>query len=56
MDDLVIVESPTKANTINRYLGSRYKVLSSKGHVRDLPKKELGVEIEDGFKPTLVVN
>jgi len=56
MENLVIVESPTKANTISRYLGSKYKVLSSKGHVRDLPEKELGVEIEDGFRPTLVVN
>lgn len=56
MDNLVIVESPTKANTIDRYLGSEFKVLSSKGHVRDLPEKELGVEIEDGFRPTLVVN
>lgn len=56
MENIVIVESPTKANTIDRYLGPRYRVLSSKGHVRDLPKKELGVEIENGFKPTLVVN
>jgi len=56
MDNLVIVESPTKANTINRYLGSKFEVLSSKGHIRDLPKKELGVEIEKGFQPTLVVN
>lgn len=56
MEDLVIVESPTKANTINRYLGSRYEVLSSKGHIRDLPEKELGVDIENGFQPTLVVN
>ncbi|MFB6291465.1 MAG: type I DNA topoisomerase [Candidatus Bipolaricaulia bacterium] len=56
MDNLVIVESPTKANTINRYLGSKFEVLSSKGHVRDLPEKELGVEIEKGFQPTLVVN
>ncbi len=56
MENLVIVESPTKANTINRYLGSAYKVLSSKGHIRDLPQKELGVEIENGFRPTLVVN
>lgn len=56
MENLVIVESPTKANTISRYLGSKYEVLSSKGHVRDLPEKELGVEIEDGFRPTLVVN
>lgn len=56
MDNLVIVESPTKANTINRYLGSEFEVQSSKGHVRDLPEKELGVKIEDGFQPTLVVN
>src|SRR6056297_1641734 len=56
MENLVIVESPTKANTISRYLGSKYEVLSSKGHVRDLPEKELGVEIEKGFQPTLVVN
>ncbi|MFW6071056.1 MAG: type I DNA topoisomerase [Candidatus Bipolaricaulota bacterium] len=56
MDNLLIVESPTKANTINRYLGPEFEVLSSKGHVRDLPEKELGVEIEDGFRPTLVVN
>lgn len=56
MDNLLIVESPTKANTINRYLGSEFEVLSSKGHVRDLPEKELGVEIEEGFQPTLVVN
>ncbi len=56
MANLLIVESPTKANTINRYLGSNFEVLSSKGHVRDLPEKELGVEIEKGFQPTLVVN
>jgi len=53
--NLVIVESPTKANTIERYLGSDFKVLSSKGHVRDLPEKELGVNLEDDFEPTLVV-
>ncbi len=56
MENLVIVESPTKANTINRYLGSKFDVLSSKGHVRDLPERELGVKIEDGFQPKLVVN
>ena len=56
MANLLIVESPTKANTINRYLGANFEVLSSKGHVRDLPEKELGVEIEKGFQPTLVVN
>ena len=54
MKQVVIVESPTKANTINKYLGSGYKVLSSKGHVLDLPRKELGVKIEDGFEATFV--
>ncbi len=50
MSNLVIVESPAKANTIRGYLGSSYKVTASKGHVRDLPKSKLGVDIEDGFK------
>ncbi len=50
MANLVIVESPTKAGTIKNYLGSNYKVLASKGHVRDLPKSTLGVDIDDGFK------
>jgi DNA topoisomerase-1 len=49
--DLVIVESPTKAKTIERYLGSGYKVLASRGHVRDLPKKDLGVDVERNFEP-----
>jgi len=48
---LVIVESPTKARTIGKYLGSPYVVLSSQGHVRDLPKKELGVDVENEFTP-----
>ncbi|MFQ5795531.1 MAG: type I DNA topoisomerase [Candidatus Bipolaricaulia bacterium] len=52
---LVIVESPTKANTIGRYLGRGFKALSSKGHVRDLPKKELGVDIEHDFTPRLLL-
>ena len=51
MTKLVIVESPTKARTIGRYLGSPYVVLSSQGHVRDLPRKDLGVDIENGFTP-----
>ena len=51
---LVIVESPAKARTINKYLGSGYTVKASMGHVLDLPKKELGVDIEDGFKPTYI--
>ena len=48
--NLVIVESPAKAATINSYLGSGYKVIASKGHVRDLPKSTLGVDIEHQFK------
>ncbi|MGD8816424.1 MAG: toprim domain-containing protein, partial [Acidobacteriota bacterium] len=49
---LVIVESPAKARTINRYLGDAYNVKASMGHVRDLPKKGLSVDIEKGFTPT----
>ena len=52
--NLVIVESPAKSKTIEKYLGSDYKVLSSKGHIRDLAtsgKYGFGVDIEDGFKP-----
>src|SRR4051812_35977202 len=49
---LVVVESPAKAKTINKYLGKNYKVLASMGHVRDLPKSKLGVDIEDGFEPS----
>ena len=48
---LVIVESPSKAKTISRYLGSRYKVVASVGHVRDLPKSKLGIDIENDFEP-----
>ena len=51
---LVIVESPAKARTIGRYLGSWYDVAASVGHVRDLPKKELGVDVERGFEPEYV--
>ncbi len=49
MANLVIVESPSKASTIKGYLGSNYKVVASKGHVRDLPKSSLGVDIENNF-------
>ncbi|MEW6354811.1 MAG: type I DNA topoisomerase [Planctomycetota bacterium] len=49
---LVIVESPAKAKTINRYLGSAYTVKASMGHVRDLPPRRMGVDIEHGFEPT----
>ena len=51
MADLVIVESPAKAKTIERYLGSGYKVVASMGHLRDLPKSKLGVDIDAGFEP-----
>ncbi len=51
MANLVIVESPAKANTIKGYLGSNYKVIASKGHIRDLPKSTLGIDIENGFEP-----
>ncbi len=51
---LVIVESPAKARTIGRYLGNGYDVAATVGHVRDLPKKELGVDVEDGFEPQYV--
>ena len=51
---LVIVESPSKAKTIGKFLGSRYKVVASVGHVRDLPKSKLGVDIEDDFEPQYI--
>lgn len=51
---LVVVESPAKAKTIERILGTEYKVMASMGHLRDLPKKILGVEIDNGFKPEYV--
>ena len=54
MSDLVIVESPAKARTIERYLGSGYSVAASVGHVRDLPTKNLGVDVEHGFEPEYV--
>jgi len=52
---LVVVESPAKARTISGILGSQYEVRASVGHVRDLPKRELGVDVEQGFAPTYVV-
>ena len=51
---LVIVESPSKAKTIGKFLGSRYKVIASVGHVRDLPKSKLGIDIEDDFEPQYI--
>lgn len=51
MSDLVIVESPAKAKTIQKYLGPGYEVIASMGHIRDLPKSKLGVDTENDFKP-----
>ena len=52
---LVIVESPVKGNTIQKFLGPKYRVFSSYGHVRDLPKGELGVDTENDFKPKYII-
>ena len=54
MSKLVIVESPAKAKTIQKYLGEGYDVVASMGHVRDLPKSKLGIDIEHGFRPDYV--
>ena len=51
---LVIVESPSKAKTIGKYLGSSYKVTASVGHVRDLPKSKIGIDLENDFEPEYI--
>ena len=53
---LIIVESPTKTKSIAKFLGNEYKLLSSYGHIRDLPQKELGVDIENNFEPKYVIS
>ena len=53
-DKLVIVESPAKANTIKKFLGGNTKVVASMGHIRDLPKSKLGVDIEHDFEPEYI--
>ena len=53
-ESLVIVESPAKAKTIEKFLGSKYKVVASQGHIRDLPKSKLGVDVEHGFEPSYI--
>ena len=54
--NLVIVESPAKAKTIEKFLGKEFKVSSSFGHIADLPSKELGVDVEGDFTPTYIVS
>jgi DNA topoisomerase-1 len=54
--NLVIVESPAKAKTIEKFLGSDFQVESSYGHIADLPSKEIGVDVENGFKPKYEVS
>lgn len=54
MNNLVIVESPTKAKTISKFLGSKYSVLATAGHLRDLPKSKMGVDIENDFNPDYI--
>ena len=53
-DKLIIVESPAKANTIKKFLGGSTKVVASMGHIRDLPKSKLGVDIEHDFEPQYI--
>ena len=54
IDKLVIVESPAKANTIKKFLGGKSKVVASMGHIRDLPKSKLGINIENNFEPEYI--
>ena len=53
--NLVIIESPYKEQTIKKYLGSNYKIVASMGHLRDLPKSRLGVDVEHDFKPEYII-
>ncbi|MBI2017689.1 type I DNA topoisomerase [Candidatus Daviesbacteria bacterium] len=55
MQNLVIVESPTKARTLQKFLGDKYQIEASMGHVRDLPKSDLGVDIEHNFEPQYII-
>ena len=54
--NLVIVESPAKAKTIEKFLGKDFKVVSSNGHIADLPSKELGINIDNNYEPKYIVN
>lgn len=52
--NLVIVESPAKAKTIEKYLGRNYKVVASLGHIRDLPKSQMGIDFEHDYEPKYI--
>ncbi len=56
LHNLIIVESPSKAKTLKRFLGDEYTIEASVGHIRDLPKSDLGVDVDNGFKPTYVAS
>ena len=53
-NNLVIVESPAKVKTIKKYLGPSYEVMASNGHVRDLPKSTMGVDVENNYEPKYI--
>ena len=53
-NSLVIVESPAKVKTIKKFLGSTYEVDASNGHVRDLPKSQLGIDVENDYEPKYI--
>ena len=53
-NNLIIVESPTKVKTIKKFLGSKYKVEATMGHIRDLPKSRLGIDTENNFEPKYI--
>ena len=52
--NLVIVESPAKAKTIKKFLGSSYEVIASNGHIRDLPKSQMGIDVDNDFEPKYI--
>lgn len=56
MKNLVIVESPTKAKTLNRFLGKEYEVIASMGHIRDIPSNKMNIDIDHNFEPTYAVD
>jgi len=55
MTNLILVESPTKARTLTKFLGGKYDIQASLGHIRDLPKGEFGVDIEHDFAPKYII-